>query len=51
MQLKRLDLNVQFRMETQADTLLSPDDQALKAMRGAKQLGLKFKTTEWKGVL
>jgi len=47
MQLKKLDLNVQFRMEPRADTPLSPDDQALKAMReAAKQLGLKFETNE-----
>jgi len=25
---------------------LSPDDRALKAMRGAKQFGLKFETSE-----
>ena len=36
MQLKKMDFNVQFRMETQADTLLCPDDQVLKPMRGAK---------------
>jgi hypothetical protein len=47
MQLKKLDLNVQFRMEARADTPLSSDDQALKAMReAAKQLGLKFETNE-----
>ena len=47
MQLKKLDLNVQFRMEARADTPLSPDDQAVKAMReAAKQLGLKFETNE-----
>jgi hypothetical protein len=47
MQLKKLDLNVQFRMEPRADTPLSSDDQALKAMReAAKQLGLKFETNE-----
>jgi len=52
MQLKKMDLNVQFRMETQADILLSPDGQALKAMHEAtKQLGLKFETTEWRIVL
>jgi hypothetical protein len=51
MQLKKMDLNVQLRMETQADTLLSPDDQTLKARRGVKQLGLKFETTEWRIVL
>jgi hypothetical protein len=47
MQLKKLDLNVQFRMEARADAPFSPDDQALKAMReAAKQLGLKFETNE-----
>jgi hypothetical protein len=47
MQLKKLDLNVQFKMEARADTPLSPDDQALKAMReAAKQLGLKFEIDE-----
>jgi len=42
MQLKKLDLNVQFKMETRADTPLSPDDQALKAMPEAARFGFKF---------
>jgi hypothetical protein len=47
MQLKKLDLNIQFRMEARADSPLSPDDQSLKAMReAAKQLGLNFETNE-----
>ena len=47
MQLKKLDLNVQFKIETRADTPLAPDDQALKAMReAAKQLRLKFEISE-----
>lgn len=33
MQLKKLDLTVQFKMEPRADPPLSPDDQALKALR------------------
>jgi len=47
MQLKKLDLNVQFKMEPRTDAPLSPDDQALEAMReAAKKLGLKFETSE-----
>lgn len=47
MQLKKLDLKVQFRMEARADTPLCPDARALKAMReAAKQLGLNFETNE-----
>jgi hypothetical protein len=47
MQLKKLDLSVQFKMETRTDSPLSPDDQTLKAMReAAKQLGLKFEIDE-----
>jgi hypothetical protein len=47
MQLKKLDLSVQFKMETRTDSPLSPDDQTLKAMReAAKQLGLRFETEE-----
>jgi hypothetical protein len=47
MQLKKLDLSFQFKMEARADNPLSPDDQSLKAMReAAKQLGLKFEIDE-----
>jgi hypothetical protein len=47
MQLKKLQLGVQFEIEAAADKPIDPDDPALKAMReAARQLGLDFDASE-----
>ena len=47
MNLKTLNIGVQFEMETGAERELDPNDAALKAMReAAKQLGLTFEVEE-----
>jgi hypothetical protein len=47
MNLKKLNIGVQFEMETGAERGLDPNDAALKAMReAAKQLGLTFEVEE-----
>ena len=47
MNLKKLNLGVQFEMETLPDKALDSNDPSLKAMKeAARQLGIKFETEE-----
>jgi len=47
MNLKKLNIGVQFEMETFPEKKLDPNDSSLKAMQeAARQLGIKFETEE-----
>jgi hypothetical protein len=47
MNLKKLNLGIQFEMETLPDKALDPNDPSLKAMKeAARQLGIRFETEE-----
>ena len=47
MNLKKLNIGVQFQMETFPEKELDPNDPSLKAMQeAARQLGIKFETEE-----